>query len=146
MPFTALAGVSVGAGRTRRRARPTVACTPASGSFPVGSTTVTCTATDQSGNVATGTFVVHVLAPMTFEIDASTTGLVDRSGNVTVSGTVSCSCDATGRAEGDLTQLFANRVTISGTFSIGSTALHRSRPGRSSWSVTMASSRRVTPR
>ena len=30
---------------------PTVTCTPASGSFfPVGSTSVTCTATDQSGN------------------------------------------------------------------------------------------------
>jgi hypothetical protein len=36
-------------------------CTPASGSaFPVGDTTVNCTATDAAGNVATGTFVVHV--------------------------------------------------------------------------------------
>jgi HYR domain len=100
-----------------RDPNPTVACTPASGSFfPVGSTTVTCTATDQSGNVATGTFVVHVLEIMTFGIDASTTGQVDGSGNVPVSGTVSCSRDAAGRITGRLTQLFANRVTISGDF------------------------------
>jgi Tol biopolymer transport system component len=40
---------------------PTVNCSPASGSvFPIGDTTVTCTATDASGNVATGSFSVHV--------------------------------------------------------------------------------------
>jgi Tol biopolymer transport system component len=40
---------------------PTVSCTPASGSvFPIGDTTVTCKATDASGNVATGSFSVHV--------------------------------------------------------------------------------------
>jgi hypothetical protein len=42
-------------------ASPTVACTPASGtSFPVGGTTVTCTATDASGNAATGSFTITV--------------------------------------------------------------------------------------
>jgi hypothetical protein len=40
---------------------PAVACTPASGSaFPIGVTTVSCTATDASGNPTTGTFVVTV--------------------------------------------------------------------------------------
>jgi X-Pro dipeptidyl-peptidase len=40
---------------------PTIACTPATGStFPIGDTTVNCTGTDASGNVATGSFVVHV--------------------------------------------------------------------------------------
>jgi hypothetical protein len=40
---------------------PTVVCTPPSGScFPVGTTTVTCTATDGSGNTATCTFSVKV--------------------------------------------------------------------------------------
>ena len=40
---------------------PIVTCTPASGAlFPIGETTVTCTATDASGNVATASFVVHV--------------------------------------------------------------------------------------
>src|SRR6185369_3628302 len=36
-----------------------VTCTPASGStFPIGATTVTCTATDASDNTAAGTFAV----------------------------------------------------------------------------------------
>jgi hypothetical protein len=36
-------------------------CTPASGStFPIGVTTVTCTATDASGNTATGSFTVTI--------------------------------------------------------------------------------------
>ena len=40
---------------------PIVTCTPASGAlFPIGETTVTCTATDASGNVATASFVAHV--------------------------------------------------------------------------------------
>ena len=39
-----------------------VACVPASASlFPAGATTVTCTATDAAGNVATTTFLVRVL-------------------------------------------------------------------------------------
>jgi X-Pro dipeptidyl-peptidase len=40
---------------------PTVTCTPPSGSmFPIGSTAVSCTATDANGNTATGTFNVVV--------------------------------------------------------------------------------------
>jgi X-Pro dipeptidyl-peptidase len=40
---------------------PTVACMPTSGSaFALGATTVTCTASDASGNTTTGTFVVTV--------------------------------------------------------------------------------------
>jgi Tol biopolymer transport system component len=40
---------------------PAVSCSPASGSvFPIGDTTVACTATDASGNVAKGSFSVHV--------------------------------------------------------------------------------------
>ena len=43
----------------------TVACTPASGSFfPLGTTTVTCTATDAGGNTATCTFDVTVQPPL----------------------------------------------------------------------------------
>ena len=42
-------------------ANPTVTCSPASGSvFPHGTTTVTCTATDESGNQATASFTVTV--------------------------------------------------------------------------------------
>jgi hypothetical protein len=40
---------------------PTVECAPASGGeFPIGTTTVTCTTTDDSGNTATASFDVHV--------------------------------------------------------------------------------------
>jgi hypothetical protein len=40
---------------------PVVECTPASGSqFAIGGATVTCTATDDTGNVATASFDVHV--------------------------------------------------------------------------------------
>ncbi len=40
---------------------PAVTCAPPSGStFPIGDTTVECTATDASGNEATGSFTVHV--------------------------------------------------------------------------------------
>jgi hypothetical protein len=42
-------------------ATPTVGCQPASGSvFPIGTTAVTCTATDHSGNAVTATFTVQV--------------------------------------------------------------------------------------
>ena len=41
---------------------PAVACEPASGAtFPLGTTTVTCSATDAAGNVGTGSFDVHVV-------------------------------------------------------------------------------------
>ena len=40
---------------------PTLVCAPASGgTFPIGTTTVTCTATDAAGNSASGSFTVHV--------------------------------------------------------------------------------------
>jgi len=42
-------------------ANPTVVCSPPSGSmFPLGTTTVTCTATDESGNQATADFTITV--------------------------------------------------------------------------------------
>jgi hypothetical protein len=43
-------------------ANPTISCNPASGSkFAMGSTTVSCTATDASGNMATGSFVINTI-------------------------------------------------------------------------------------
>jgi X-Pro dipeptidyl-peptidase len=45
-------------------AHPSVACAPASGTlFPIGATTVTCTAEDADGNTATRSFTVRVKAP-----------------------------------------------------------------------------------
>jgi formylglycine-generating enzyme len=64
---TAPAGAAVtlsGASATDNLGTPTLTYSPASGStFPVGSTTVTVTATDSFGNVATGTFSVTVSPP-----------------------------------------------------------------------------------
>lgn len=55
--------VTYSATATDNLTTPTVACTPASGStFPIGTTTVTCTATDAAGNRATGSFTVLVQA------------------------------------------------------------------------------------
>src|SRR5262249_27601607 len=45
-------------------------CSPASGStFPIGSTTVTCTATDLAGNSTTKTFTVTVLGALGVKLD-----------------------------------------------------------------------------
>ncbi len=44
---------------------PTVVCSPPAGVFPVGMTTVNCTATDDCGNSASCSFKVTILAPPT---------------------------------------------------------------------------------
>jgi hypothetical protein len=50
-------------GVTDRDPAPVLTCSPESGSFfPRGTTIVTCTATDASGNSATCEFPVHVLS------------------------------------------------------------------------------------
>lgn len=102
-----------------RDPNPTVSCTPLSGSFfPVGTTTVNCQATDASGNVATGSFQVHVLPLLKLGVTLDGTGVVaSRTGVATISGSVSCSRAIGVSLSGTLSQLFANRVTISGPFS-----------------------------
>ena len=55
---------------------PAVQCAPVSGTvFAVGTTTVTCTATDAAGNAATATFSVHV--------EGAAEQLADLAGSVT---------------------------------------------------------------
>jgi hypothetical protein len=102
-----------------RDPNPTVTCTPSSGSFfPVGTTTVDCQATDASGNVATGSFLVHVYAPLQMGVTVNGQGMVNtKTGVVTISGTVTCSRAIPVNLSGTLKQLFARRVTVSGTFS-----------------------------
>ena len=59
---------------------PTVVCAPASGSvFPVGTTTVTCTATDACGNQATSTFDVTVTATNAVDVIVQLQGSVPTS-------------------------------------------------------------------
>ena len=54
---------------------PTVVCSPASGSaFPVGTTTVTCTATDDCGNESTSTFDVTVTTTNLVSVDIQLVG------------------------------------------------------------------------
>jgi hypothetical protein len=56
----------------------TVVCTPPSGStLPLGSTTVSCTATDPSGNASTISFVVTLVPECIFK-DDNRDGLKDK--------------------------------------------------------------------
>jgi hypothetical protein len=56
---------------------PSVGCVPASGSvIPVGATTVTCTATDASGNANSATFTAHVRLAQAVWEDPAAGGLV----------------------------------------------------------------------
>jgi hypothetical protein len=109
---------SVSAG-DERDPNPTVTCAPTSGSFfPVGTTIVDCQATDASGNVATGSFLVHVYPPLQLAVTVNSKGTVSsQTGVVTISGAVTCSRPISVNLSGTLNQLFANRVTVSGTFS-----------------------------
>ena len=121
----------------------TVSCTPASGSvFPVGSTTVNCTATDAAGNTATCSFNVDVIdneAPVAncpaditvagsgASCDANVTYTANvsdncpgasiscspASGTVFALGTTSVSCTATDAAGNTDTCSF--NVTVTGT-------------------------------
>ncbi len=102
-----------------RDPNPTVTCSPPSGSFfPVGTTTVSCQATDASGNVTTGSFLVQVFAPLQLTVAVNSQGSVSpQTGAATVSGTVTCSRPISVNLSGTLNQQFARRVTISGTFS-----------------------------
>jgi hypothetical protein len=75
-------------------------CSPASGaSFPLGTTTVTCTATDAAGNSASASFQVTVAdsTPPTVSITSAPTGIVaSRSASVSFTasdGTTTCRLD-----------------------------------------------------
>ena len=121
-----------------RDPNPIVSCSPASGSFfPVGDTTVNCTATDASGNVSSGSFTVHVLPLLQMGIALDATGTVSaKTGSAKISGTVSCSRAITVNVTGTLKELFANRVQISGSFS---TSVNCSAPS-ANWSASVSGS------
>jgi len=90
---------------------PTVTCSPPSGSFfPVGSTSVTCTATDQSGNQGRCSFAVTVVEPpLALQIERAGT-------NIIVSWPVTCSTYALEQAA-NLNPVI-NWVPASGSLSI----------------------------
>jgi hypothetical protein len=99
---------------------PRLECNPDSGSlFPVGTTTVECTATDRAGNTGTGSFAVSVLPPLAFGLSLHPAGAVNtRTGVATISGRIECSRPLETSVSGTVTQLFARRVTITGSFSL----------------------------
>jgi HYR domain len=67
-----------------------VTCTPPPVFFPIGTTTVQCSATDSWGNTATGRFSVTVLQPIVVTL-AITGGTVNPvTGVATINGTVEC--------------------------------------------------------
>jgi hypothetical protein len=64
---------------------------PSENTFPVGATTVTCTAADNSGNTATASFTVNVLMPLDIGLVLEPLANATRNtGVATVSGSVSC--------------------------------------------------------
>lgn len=107
---------------------PPVTCHPPSGStFPVGTTTVTCTATDRAGNQATATFSVTV-QPYVPPPDLPGAPTLDLPGNLTVVATSPSGAVVTYNATATI---FFGSVTIpanctppsGSTFPIGTTTV-----------------------
>jgi hypothetical protein len=109
-----------------------VTCTPASGStFPLGATTVTCTASDPAGNTATGSFTVTVVdtTPPSLNLPGNLSReATGPSGTVvtytatasdTVAGTVPVTCTL---ASGSTFPLGATTVTCTASDPAGNTA------------------------
>jgi hypothetical protein len=98
---------------------PQLACDPPyAARFPIGETTVTCTARDYSGNVSQSTFKVTVIPPLDYTFTIDSLGTVDpNSGVATVSGTIKCSRPAYMFVSyGDVVQVVAKRATLTGNF------------------------------
>jgi hypothetical protein len=108
---------------------PTLTCQPPTGLFPVGTTTVTCQATDSWDNKATASFKVTVLEPLTVTLTIDAFASVDsKSGEVVASGTLKCNRTSTGWVGGQLSQVISNRVTLQGSFSTYTTCTPQSTP------------------
>jgi large repetitive protein len=110
-----------------------VTCSPTSNSlFPIGVTTVTCTAQDSSGNVGMASFNVtvqdttpptlHLPGPITATADAACTAVVTYTATATdvVDGTDSVTCTP---ASGSTFTLGTTTVNCSSTDAHGNTAL-----------------------
>ena len=96
---------------------PGLTCEPPSGgTFPVGATTVTCTAIDNSGNRAIASFTVTVLTPLDIDLRTNRRGvLTPKTGGATVSGFITCDRDTHVYIFGDLKQTVA-RAQVDGSF------------------------------
>jgi hypothetical protein len=98
----------------------TVACTPISGAtFPIGLTTVTCTATDTNANTASGTFTVSVKDTTPPVVTISVTSPVEATGPS--GAAVTYAATATDTVSGSLTPTCA--PASGSTFPLGTTAI-----------------------
>jgi HYR domain len=120
---------------------PQLVCDPAyAARFPIGETTVTCTARDYSGNVSQASFKVTVLAPLEYTFTIDDLGAVDpKTGIATVGGTISCSRPGyVFVSYGDVVQSVTKRATLTGNFPGYTQFDCSSNPGR--WTQTAAPS------
>jgi hypothetical protein len=103
-------------------AQPQVTCTPASGStFAIGTTPVTCSATDAAGNTASGTFTVKVqdtTPPVISGTPANITAEATGPGGAAVSYTAPTASDLV-----DGSRPVTCTPTSGATFSIGTTTV-----------------------
>jgi HYR domain-containing protein/putative pyrroloquinoline-quinone-binding quinoprotein len=115
---------------------PSVNCTPPSGStFPIGTTQVNCVASDASGNTASGSFNVSVLAPWDITLTlAGKDNVNPKTGVVTVTGTIQCNRDGGTSIFGTLSQQVAGRATLTANFFIFVSCTAPS----SSWTATVS--------
>lgn len=97
---------------------PTVICVPPSEStFPVGTTTVECVATDNTGKSASASFTVTVVPRLDISLQLATKHLVDPiTGMVTLQGTIACNRGTFVSISGQLTEMVAHRAVLQGTF------------------------------
>jgi hypothetical protein len=123
-----------------------VTCTPPPGLFPIGTTTVECSATDSWGNTATGSFTVTVLKPLVVTVTITGGTVNPVTGVATINGTVECTrggepSSTTAYLYGSVTQR-VGRTLISGnfgTFTDGGRPMDCSSPA-TPWSFTAQSS------
>jgi HYR domain len=122
---------------------PVVQCSPESDSFfPVGTTTVTCRASDRVGNVATASFPVHVFPPLLLDAAVASHGSVDaRTGAATISGTVTCSRNISLVVTAKLAESLGKRAPLTGFSQVPVDCVA---PG-TSWSATVSGTSRFQP-
>ena len=91
-------------------------CTPPSGTlFPIGTTTVSCTASDQAGNTSHFSFRVIVDTPFALGLRLNAKGSASKTGVATARGTLTCNRSAGVWLTVSISQVVSRRATITGS-------------------------------